>query len=274
MKKSDFSIENYDKILDHLGNKPMHGFLPRITNRNDTKKFNPIVDISDEAKSFMIDSISIGNPLIFVPNHIHIDDHHIVNASLSKLETVHGIKDVRKHVVGNTVIWSKPGHFEENWRDMMLLAYSNVFPAWREADLDKNNGKNNAFLLGRAGLKLINLSLDHMKNGNNVLFFPEGTRNTGDPKKIQEIKNGVGELAVRAWKFNPDIAIMPIGIALNKPDGIPTKDVGEDVVKNAAVYFGDPITYRKDESEIVTGTVKASLQYWADNANQTFKLAS
>lgn len=75
---------------------------------------------------------------------------------------------------------------------------------------------------GQMDLSAVRFALEHLKSGNMIGLFPEGTRSkSGD---LQEARNGAAMLAVKAG-----VPILPVGIIGSKGWGKVVVNVGEPI---------------------------------------------
>lgn len=79
---------------------------------------------------------------------------------------------------------------------------------------------------GQMDLSAVRFALDHLKSGNMIGLFPEGTRSkSGD---LQEARNGAAMLAVKAG-----VPILPVGIIGSKGWGKVVVNVGDPIDMSA-----------------------------------------
>lgn len=252
VKKFEIKAQNYAEVYDRFGKQAMHRVLPAFTNLLDTFIYHPNVNAAEEAKDFFRQSLEQKTPLIVVANHVQLHDHNVLNAALKR------VPKLRKRLVGNTIVWSKAPHFQDGNLKRLVYSRSNVWPVFRDIDVKHELGNEDPMLVGRAATALINMSVNGIAAGRNVLFFPEGTRNLVDWGKVQPLQAGIGHLAFQAWRVNQDVGIVPIGIAY--------EDQSEKSLKNASVNIGEPLLYRNDRPSLVTATVRQALQECVDEA--------
>ena len=89
-----------------------------------------------------------------------------------------------------------------------------------------------------------------LKNGNIVIIYPEGTRNTSED--IGEFKKGIAHLA----KLNPEVPLVPIyihgpGMVLPKGEGLLVPFICDVYVGNEVYWNGNADIFTKGLKEKV-----------------------
>jgi 1-acyl-sn-glycerol-3-phosphate acyltransferase len=223
--------------------------------------FDVDVTFEGNAENAIERHLAARRPLLLIANHTHHTDPLIVTAGAFKTQSIDRLLD-------GTVVWAKSS-IVNSWARRAVEA-AGVIPVFRPIDYEP--GSDEANLVGRAGLGLVNCTLGHFAMGRSLLCFPEGTRNFGvqtaqvdepgdsldgigsvpganmplgkvqrvlNPDTLLEFYPGATRAAYKAHKQGIDIAAVAIGIAY----------AGD--LRHAVMHLSEPISFvDKSEKEI------------------------
>jgi 1-acyl-sn-glycerol-3-phosphate acyltransferase len=108
-----------------------------------------------------------------------------------------------------------------------------------------------------AGNRMMDISAERMKRGDDLAVFPEGTCNLEDPTTVQHVGSGIGHIAMRARKLGVEPTLICIGLSYGP---------GSAKVKQASVYFDTPITDLPQKPIDITRVVAEGMQKALDGA--------
>ena len=251
MKTTEIISDNHVEVYNYFGNEKMHTFIPWFAEKLVTKFIDPTV-YADDAIDFITKSYESNTPIIIASNHVRYHDQNVALAAFSK------IPELNAHTLGNTFILGKSPYFKHPL-SRYYHQYANVAPVFRPEDIEKElSDTDKRTRLLRASESMFNMSVKRLNRGENLLIFPEGTRNRNDWRKNMDIKAAIGNIASKGWEYGMHFGILPVGIAYEN------KNLRS--LKNPVVYFGQPILPRDDKPRRVAVTLADAMQECTDTA--------
>ena len=196
------------------------------------------------------DHIRNGGQILLIANHTCAEDIPVLPALLHKESTL-------KPMIGNTSIISKPDNVKHpvvRWL-FHKLGLVQVMRAKEMAGMDADNK--------RSALEEFNKTIAKRANeGGHIAGYGEGTRNDGNPFKVQDIHTGIFH-GVLSSKVADNFMTLPVGIGY-----------GEKRHKfdfNAHVRIGEPILMSEvsvpaDLAELVHDNLQEAVTYIEDHA--------
>ena len=191
--------------------------------------------------------------IIIAANHINNRDQYVVAASAQ-------IEPTLRPMRGKTFIPAKEPLFQNPLlrRGVDVMG---AMPAFRTKDAARtknaDKAENRQKLRSMASRQLIETAIARIDQGNHMAIFPEGTRNTVDPLRVQELKGGVGIIATGVSTETP-IAVVPMGLCYGLEDNFASL--------SPAVHIGQPLTDRFEHPSTLTAELYGQLQHCVDQA--------
>jgi hypothetical protein len=205
MKTHGLEPEYYEDIYqyyrDFKPNKHVQGFGFTAM----SLAFESEVHYGDGVDELIEEHLSESGSLILAPNHQSNFDTPTI-AGLVK-------ENVFQRIQGNTIIPAKASMF--NWPLLgRFWPHMQAHPTFRGNDFDGDEeGKK---LRDRVTCELINFNISYLNEGGNVAIFSESHRNKKNPQEVQELKAGIGRIAVGVDK--PErLLVTPMGFAYRLP---------------------------------------------------------
>lgn len=234
----------------------MHKWIPNIVDKLNSAIIHPEVIVSPETEEYLKQNQESKNPIILAPNHVRYGDHSVISASVQKVPML------AEQMLGNTIAIAKEPYFQ-NMATRWFYDQTNGVPAIRPVDIAKEKGilvsEVNLMEAGRPGHMLKDLCVNRLSLGQNLLIYPEGTRNRDDWEEMLPLEAAMGYIATEAWKIGIDAAIIPVAIAYDRSKMLN--------VLTPVVRFGKPITKEPDmKHHLVTDLTATYMQYNVDLA--------
>jgi 1-acyl-sn-glycerol-3-phosphate acyltransferase len=252
MSRPEITLENAPAVYDYYckrePNPATAGFLHALF----SLVYRPSVEYAQGAADKTANHLGEGKNLILAPNHVSVHDQFILAA-------IAGREWPLMELMGNSVILAKKPLFNRLLRP--ILDSFGAIPTIRSKDVAKAGGRDmpqeeRSKLRHRAGNLLVETCVDKLDSGYNVAIFPENTRNTEQPEKVQKIYEGIGRIACGAERPE-DLLILPIGMHFAE---------GENSFK-PNVFIGQPFEVADSKTEVVSMTA-LSLQECVTSAVQ------
>ena len=242
----------YDFYKDNEVNQPFIKFAHFVLG---TAMRSEITYWDEEGPEILGDAIEQGKVIIFAANHRTNNDQYVLAALPAQIDQLESMQ-------GTTFIPSKTDLFKSKplrWAVEQLGA----IPAYRAKDFTEEQ----AILRRYATDDLIDVSVHRLTNGQNMAFFPEGTRNTEKPNEVQKLHRGIADIVCRA-QVDRDFLILPIGIAYgeDKPKGASiTRPLKASAIKirnswAPNVHIGQPLETPISGSDELKASLQLALQ--------------
>lgn len=198
MKGPEVNPENHQQIYEYYAHiKPSKRMINAI-HRASRLLYRPRVDFAEQAEEEIAERIDGQNRLIVASNHLNIADQFPISALIDRL-------DVLKPLEGRTFALAKSEYFTKPYLKSGLDATGTI-PVFRPQDVGQN-----LRLQADATRSLIDATTTRLIEGWNMLIFPEGTRNRGNPSKIGRIQGGIGRIASQASQ-DVGVSILPVAL--------------------------------------------------------------
>lgn len=240
MPKPRVTLENQQEVYDfYRGYRPN----PKVANMGYMAMnaiFRPQVHFLDDAQESIAEMLPRGTRFVIAANHSSVNDQYVIAGM------AHGERVLRP-LKANTFIPSKAELFDETTTRHTLLRHGidlmgavPVFRASTSLSKDQAPTPEQVDLHAQAVQSLFDVSVERIEQGQNMAIFPEGTRNNEDPRKLQKIKQGIGNI-VCAVSHNTPLAIVPVGISYG--EGVDRQTTGPEVVISEPIMrqFEDPM---------------------------------
>lgn len=182
---SKLNPENHKEIYEHYS---QFVYSERIQNFGFAVMhhlFKCEVHYIDEASETIQSHLNDQGSLIIAMNHQSNCDVPTISAMVYE-ETIAPCK-------GKTIIPAKAELFDLPVIGK-LIPHMQAHPTFRYNNFSRD--EKGDLLREQANNMLIKLNIDHINNGGHVAIFPESTRNKSDPSEVQELKRGIGRIAL------------------------------------------------------------------------------
>lgn len=247
MRKSELNPSNYKQVYDYYADKPISPSLTKFAHFVFSLMYKPHIRIDQKTKKTIDSRVNSGGRIIIAANHVNNQDQYVLGALMRNVDSL-------RPTISNTSIPAKAELFDN---PLMRFGLDNMgaLPTFRKDDQENASetaGDNHM----NATKALIDLCVSKMLSGQHLAIFPEGTRNTGDPREVAKIKSGVSRIALRAAEVLP-ISILPVGIYY--PDDNP---------KQVKVWIDEPINSPYPSRDELSSQIQHSLQYSVDSAHK------
>jgi 1-acyl-sn-glycerol-3-phosphate acyltransferase len=222
MGKPKVKLENYEQVYEYYRSYNPSELATKIGFWAMAKIAKPTVSYDKEAKDSILDLLSSGSRLIVTPNHLNNKDQYVICALARREEPL-------VPLIGNTVSYAKAELFKNSLVRRGVEIMGGV-PVFRSSDVDSDDTQARQ-TQPRATDALTDMALTRMIGGSHLAIFPEGTRNTVDHKRVQDLKPGV---AIIAGKLSTEstVGIVPFGLQYraNESWRIPHIHIGTPII--------------------------------------------
>ncbi|NIL77001.1 1-acyl-sn-glycerol-3-phosphate acyltransferase [Rhodococcus sp. B10] len=241
MERPAVVLENdqavYDFYLRHQQNRQ----VARLAYAALARRFKPRLSYPDGAREELRRLVYDDARLIIAINHLTETDPYTVAAT--------AWSSPLRPVIGRTRVLAKDELFQESKQRRRIDMMGGI-PVFR----GKNHGMR---AVSAAGNRMMDISAERMRRGDDLAIFPEGTCNLEDPTQVQKVGSGIGHIAVRARKLGVEPILVCIGLSYG-PES--TK------LKSASVYIDAPIRDLPDKPIDIARVVSTGLQKAVDGA--------
>ncbi|MBY6412992.1 1-acyl-sn-glycerol-3-phosphate acyltransferase [Rhodococcus sp. BP-252] len=241
MERPAVVLENdqavYDFYLRHQQNRQ----VARLAYAALARRFKPRLSYPDGAREELRRLVYDDARLIIAINHLTETDPYTVAAT--------AWSSPLRPVIGRTRVLAKDELFQESKQRRRIDMMGGI-PVFR----GKNHGMR---AVSAAGNRMMDISAERMRRGDDLAVFPEGTCNLEDPTQVQKVGSGIGHIAVRARKLGVEPILVCIGLSYG-PES--TK------LKSASVYIDTPIRDLPDKPIDIARVVSTGLQKAVDGA--------
>ncbi|MDJ0394643.1 1-acyl-sn-glycerol-3-phosphate acyltransferase [Rhodococcus sp. G-MC3] len=227
----------YDFYLQHQQNRQ----VARLAYATLARKFKPRVSYPDGAREELRRLVYDDTRLILAVNHLTETDPYTVAAA--------AWASPLRPVIGRTRVLAKDELFQEPKQRRRIDMMGGI-PVFR----GKNHGMR---AVSAAGNRMMDVSAERMRRGDDLAVFPEGTLNLEDPTQVQHVGSGIGHIAARVRKLGVEPVLVCIGLSYGP---------GSEKLKSASVYIDMPITELPQKPIEIARTVATGMQNALDGA--------
>lgn len=247
---SEITFDNYENVYDYFGQQELHSTVPRFADLVTSVLFHPRISVPEATQDYISSCRERNIPLILVANHLQYHDHNVLSAA------VHRVYDLRKHTVAKTVALAKPEYFQEE-KMRLKRELANAAPIFRTRDMGASITSDMLLRSNDAAIDL--MLLPRLRKDHNLFMFIEGTRNTGDWSKLQQVGGMIGRLLAKAIAEDLEIGLVNMGLAYSNKD--------KTGLLRPFVQFGHTELNDVTEHHEIRQLVKNDLQYSVNQAN-------
>nr|WP_296778362.1 1-acyl-sn-glycerol-3-phosphate acyltransferase [Rhodococcus sp. (in: high G+C Gram-positive bacteria)] len=227
----------YDFYLQHQQNRQ----VARLAYATLARRFKPRVSYPEGAREEVRRLVYDDTRLIIAVNHLTETDPYTVAAT--------AWASPLRPVIGRTRVLAKDELFQETKQRKRIDMMGGI-PVFR----GKNHGMR---AVSAAGNRMMDISAERMRRGDDLAVFPEGTCNLEDPTQVQHVGSGIGHIAARVRKLGVEPVLVCIGLSYGP---------GSAKLKSASVYIDTPITELPAKPIEISRIVAAGMQKALDGA--------
>ncbi|MDQ3123779.1 MAG: 1-acyl-sn-glycerol-3-phosphate acyltransferase [bacterium] len=239
MNRPEFHPDNHEALYDYYQHKEPSKRLMKSVVLASSLVYKPRLHFAAGAESELAELKSRCERFVFASAHYRISDQFAEFAAMRQSETLAAEAE-------HTFVIGKPSYATSRLLGRSFDAAGWV-PAFRKQDYPKS-----PLARAEAAKSLFSVCTSKIVEGWNMLLFPEGTRNKGDPKVTQRIQGGIGRIASAVSKEGVGIAIIPI---------VPWWGDGEDSSQRRPdIFIGNPIEGPFTAKADATAPLQAALE--------------
>ena len=196
--------QNYEQIYKQYDKFEPNPLVQKLGFLAMHKLYESDLHFKNGSDEIIQNHLNNGGSIILAPNHQSNADIPTI-AALAHTETFDKMR-------GNTIIPSKIDMFK--WPIVgRFIPHMQAHPTFRSKDFDDSQYSQR--LKNEVTESLMRFNIHKINQGSNMAMFPEGTRNTKNPRDIQPLKLGLARIALGA--DNPkNLLIVPLGFAYKK----------------------------------------------------------
>lgn len=209
MRRAELAVENYEAMYEFYARRTPNMPLARFAHGLFDMYYDATYDFMRDTEAVTGNHLAGGGNLLIPMNHTSIHDQFVA-ADMANHNT--GLRPLR----GTNVIPAKVELFE-NAALRFFLNRLGAMPTHRSMDIARiqglSAGQAESLMTYQklAGQKLVETCIEKYDSGESVAIFPENTRNKGDVRVLQRLKQGVGKIACGIESDGP-VLFMPVGI--------------------------------------------------------------
>ncbi|CAB4936005.1 unannotated protein [freshwater metagenome] len=241
MERPAVILENDETVYDFYLRHQQNRQVARLAYAALARRFRPRVSYSDGAREELRRLVYDNTRLLIAVNHLTESDPYTLAAA--------AWASPLRPVIGRTRVLAKDELFQDPKQRKRIDMMGGI-PVFR----GKNHGMR---AVSAAGNRMMDISAERMKRGDDLAVFPEGTCNLEDPTTVQHVGSGIGHIAMRARKLAVEPTLICIGLSYGP---------GSAKVKQASVYFDTPITDLPQKPIDITRVVAEGMQKALDGA--------
>lgn len=200
MSRPKIELSNHSEIYDYYRKHQQGPHVARFLHGTLGLVFRPKVGFDPNAEDKLSQVFAKGRTVVLASNHIKAVDPCVIAALPAR-------EPALEPVAGTTFIPSKRSIFK-NTVVRHLVDGLGAVPVFREKDVAETDDPRHLRAATRA---LLETCIAKMNAGEHMAIFPEGTRNTVDSRRVQQLQGGLGLMLCRVTKVEQP-AIVPIGI--------------------------------------------------------------
>lgn len=241
MERPAVVLENDEAVYDFYLRHQQNRQVTRMAYAALAGRFRPRVTYPDGAREAIRRLVYDNRRLLIAVNHLTETDPYTLAAA--------AWSSPLRPVIGRTRVLAKDELFEEPKQRKRIDMMGGI-PVFR----GKNHGLR---AVSAAGSRMMDVSAERMRRGDDLAVFPEGTCNLEDETKVQHVGSGIGHIASRAGKLGVKPALLCIGLSYGP---------GSSKLKSASVYMDQPITDLPEKPIEFARLVAENLQRALDGA--------
>lgn len=205
MKKPEVTLENYEQVYDYYQQYDQPMFGAKLGHYAMGLIFKPNTEFAPGAEDAVEAALQDDKTRTVVAfNHLSDNDQYVVSAMAIK-------EPAFKPMVGNTFIQSKEPLFHHPNKILRPFLRRGVdimgaIPAFRKKDVDDSS----ADLRRLATARMLETSVQKIRDGKFMAIFPEGTRNKENPEQVQPLRPGISAV-IGQTATTHEVNIIPVG---------------------------------------------------------------
>jgi 1-acyl-sn-glycerol-3-phosphate acyltransferase len=220
MNRPRLHPDNHEALYDYYQRIEPSKRLMRSVVLASSLIYKPRLHFAEGAEDQLAELKSRRDRFVFASAHYRATDQFAEFAAMRQSETLSSEAE-------HTFVIGKPSYASSRLLGRSFDAAGWV-PAFRKQDYPKSPRARAA-----AARSLFKVCTSKIIDGSNMLLFPEGTRNRGDPKVLLRIQGGIGRIASAVSKKGVGISIIPI---------VPWWGISKDHNNRTPdVFIGNPI---------------------------------
>ncbi len=197
MRRPPVTLENYQQVYDFYTEYRPYQRTTKTLGRLMACLFKPQVTYAEGAEEQIAELFDNDRSIVIASNHVSATDPPVIAAMAMR-------ESVLQPMIGNSFIPAKASLFKRPLRHAVDGLGS--IPVFRKEDATP---ETEALLL-RAGSRLFRTCIARLNAGQNMVIFPEATRNQ-NPDNLLKLQNGVGKM-VCAVSDVEQPAVVPMAI--------------------------------------------------------------
>ncbi|WP_338888291.1 1-acyl-sn-glycerol-3-phosphate acyltransferase [Rhodococcus sovatensis] len=233
-------LENDETVYDFYLRHQQNRQVARLAYAALARRFKPRVSYSEGAREEIRRLVYDDTRLIIAVNHVSETDPYTVAAA--------AWASPLRPAIGRTRVLAKDELFQEPKQRKRIDMMGGI-PVFR----GKNHGMR---AVSAAGNRMMDVSAERVRRGDDLAVFPEGTCNLVDPTQIQHVGSGIGHIAARIRKLGVEPVLICMGLSYGPAQKL----------KSASVYIDQPITGLPDKPLHIVRTVADGMQKALDGA--------
>lgn len=230
-------FDNRDAVYDYYRTHQPRLWRARMNCAVTAYRARPAVHYVAGAREQIRELVRADRRLIIVINHLSVDDPRMVAG--------YAWRSVFRSRIGHIRVLAKDELFADP-QQRSRIETMGAIPVFR----GKDHGPRAAY---DAGQQLIDVCVQRMVGGDDLVLFPEGTCNDTDPARVQPVGTGVGHIAARARKAGAAPAFAFLGLSYGTSG-------------RATFHLGLPLVDFPERPAQITRTVATRMQQALDNA--------
>ncbi|AYJ47887.1 lysophospholipid acyltransferase family protein [Rhodococcus sp. P1Y] len=233
-------LENDETVYDFYLRHQQNRQVARLAYATLARRFKPRLSYPGTAREELRRLVYDDTRLIIAVNHLSETDPYTVAAT--------AWASPLRPVIGRTRVLAKDELFQEPKQRKRIDMMGGI-PVFR----GKNHGMR---AVSAAGNRMMDVSAERVRRGDNLAVFPEGTCNLEDPTQVQKVGSGIGHIISRVRALGVEPVLICIGLSYGTPQ----------TLKGASVYIDEPITDLPEKPLHITRTVAQGMQKALDGA--------
>ncbi|RYX78941.1 1-acyl-sn-glycerol-3-phosphate acyltransferase [bacterium] len=246
----EVTLDNYEAVYGYYRTHQQPRIQALATYAYLAFKYKPVVHYSQKTGQQIKDLRGRGDSFLISVNHpTNTSDQFILAGA--------AFKSPLRRSIGHMRVLGKDDLFEDEERRKRIDMMGSI-PVFRP----KDHGMR---AVAAAGKRMIDISAQRLKDGDNLAVFVQGEHESQHPDRIDSIHTGIGHIAHHALRRDTPLHLLSIGIAYDGPGDEPKLD-------HASVYINPPIATENIPGKIndIKNTVHQDLQHAVDSAREHY----